>query len=351
MKSLRLLVPLVLLSASPPLAADTFVGAGPKLLSFYNFDSGDATPHREISGNLTGLTGVVSLALDPVNRELWVCDVSLAEVLVFDMDADGNVPPLRVIDAAALDSPRGVMIDLVHDEVYAVDFVSNAVFVFPRTQNGNAAPIRTLTGPLTGVSAPVQGFLDLVHDELYVVNSGVTEARIAVFDRATANGNVAPLRVLGGAGGAASGINNPRGIYVDVVSNSLIVSEYDLDAVRLYSRTASGGTPFLFEIAGNATGLTKPFDIVADRFGELIVGTDTTVNPRVLVFLPVAGNQPPDRTITGPSTGLVAPTGIASDFARECSWGNSVDGCIQRDNFERGDFCYWSQVTGGAGCP
>ncbi|MGE0640845.1 MAG: hypothetical protein AB7G12_14035 [Thermoanaerobaculia bacterium] len=347
----RALAPALLLLLATPAAADIFVATGAKILSFFNFDSDDAMPHREISSALTGIDLAGSLALDVVHREIWVSDLTLARVSVFDMDADGDVMPLRVIDAVALDSPRGLMIDLVHDEVYVVDFVSNAVFVFPRTQNGNAAPVRTLAGDLTGIEGPVQGFLDLVHDELFVASIGGSGAGIAVFDRATASGNVAPLRVLGGTGGAGSGLDNPRGMYVDLVTDRLVVAEYDINALRLYPRTASGGTAFLAEIAGPATGLQKPFDLVADRFGELIVGTDTLVNPSVRVYAAVSGDQPPDRVITGPSTGFAATIGIASDFARDCSWGKSIDGCIQRDNFERGDFCYWNQVTGGAGCP
>ena len=338
----------LLLLLAAPAAADIFVATGAKILSFYNFDSDDATPHREISGAFTGISSAGSLALDVVHREIWVCDFSLSKVSVFDMDADGDVMPLRVIDAAALDSPRGLMIDLVHDEVYVVDFVNDAVFVFPRTQDGSAAPVRTLTGALTGIAGPVQGFLDLVHDELYVVNSGVTDARVSVFDRATANGDIPPLRFLGGAG---SGLDNPRGLFVDLTLDRLVVAEYDSNAIRLYARTATGGTGFLAEIAGPATGLQKPFDLVADRFGELIVGTDTLASPSVRVYDALSGNQPPDRVITGPSTGFAATIGIASDFARACSSGKSIDGCILRDNFERGDFCYWNQVTGGAGCP
>ncbi len=92
--------------------------------------------------------------------------------------------------------------------------------------------------------------------------------------------------------------------------------------------------------------------LVLTGFGEAVIGTDTSVNARVVVHsLTSSGNAAPARVLTGPATLLANPTGVASDFARECAWGNSVDGCVFRDNFESGLLCYWSQIVGGPACP
>ena len=58
----------------------------------------------------------------------------------------------------------------------------------------------------------------------------------------------------------------------------------------------------------------------------------------------------PIRYVAGPATNLSSPTGIATDRAKNCAEGNSVDGCVFRDNFEAGDVCYWSSGVGTPAC-
>lgn len=331
--------------------ADTFVGSGDKILIFWNFDSDNATPKHVITGANTGLSGVVTLALDPVHREIWAAGVGDARISVFSMDSFGDVAPVRTIEGAAtgLTSPRGLLLDLQHDEVIVTDFQSDSVLTFPRTQNGDGTPLRTLSGPTTGLHGPLLGFLDLVHDELYIPNFVGINPRIAVFARTAANGD-APLRTLEGG---ASAIDNPRSTLIDLKNDLLIVSEYDSAVVRAYPRAASGGTAPIAEIGGGLTLLEKPYQLAATVFGNLIVGTDTTgASARALYHVPtVPGDVAPDFVLMGAATLLANPTGVASDFAKDCSWGNSADGCLFRDNFESNDLCYWSHVTGGTACP
>lgn len=336
------------LAPAAPAAADTFVTSGDKILVYYNFDSGDQAPRGEISGGQTELNSPFALALDLVHRELWVVGLS-ATVLVFDMDVMGDVAPLRKIEGVAtgIVAPRGVMIDLVHDEVFVTDFATDSVHVFARTANGNQAPLRTIVGAATGLDGPVLGFLDLVHDELVVPNFGGAP-RIAFFAR-TATGDTAPVRTIEGN---LSGVNNPRSTIVNLHTDRVIVSEYDQWALRAYQRGVGGNVGFTGELAGALTEIQNPYQIVLTEYGEVVIGTDTSVNARVVVHsLASSGNTAPTRVLTGPATLLANPTGVASDFARECAWGNSVDGCVFRDNFESGELCYWSQVAGGLACP
>ena len=345
--SLRALACFVVLAPAAPLPADTFVTSGDKILVYYNFDSGDQAPKGEISGLLTGLDTPIALALDLVHRELWVVGLDPA-VLVFDMDVMGNVAPVRKIEGAStgLVAPRGVMIDLLHDEVLVTDFQTNSVRAFARTADGNQAPLRTLTGAATGLNGPVLGFLDLVHDELVVPNYSAAP-RIAFFAR-TASGDTAPLRTIEGN---LSGVSNPRSTIVNLHTDRVVVSDYDQWAIRVYQRSVGGNVGFTGELAGALTELQSPYQIVLTDYGEAVIGTDTAVNARVVVHsLTSSGNVAPARVLTGPATLLANPTGVASDFARECAWGNSVDGCLFRDNFESSLLCYWSTVQGGPGC-
>ncbi len=338
---------LAVLMPATPATADTFVTSGDKILVYYNFDSGNQAPKGEISGILTELNTPIALALDLVHRELWVAGLG-AKVLVFDMDVMGNVAPLRKIEGAAtgIVGPRGVMLDLAHDEVFVTDFETDSVSVFARTADGNQAPLRTLAGAATGLNGPVLGFLDLVHDELVVPNYSAAP-RIAFFARG-ASGDTAPVRTIQGN---LSGVINPRSTIVNLHSDRVVVSDYDQWAIRAYQRSVGGNVGFTGEVAGALTELQSPYQIVLTDYGEAVIGTDTSANARVVVHsLTAAGNTPPTRVLTGPATLLANPTGVASDFARECAWGNSVDGCLFRDNFESGELCYWSQVFGGPGC-
>ena len=54
--------------------------------------------------------------------------------------------------------------------------------------------------------------------------------------------------------------------------------------------------------------------------------------------------------LAAPVQAQTTPTGIITDRAKNCSEGNSVDGCIFRDNFEAGDVCYWSSGVGTPAC-
>jgi hypothetical protein len=346
--ALAVLAGLTVLTLATPATADTFVTSGDKILVFYNFDSGDQAPRGEISGDQTDLSTPLALALDLVHRELWVVGLG-AKVLVFDMDVMGNVAPVRKIEGAStgLVAPRGVMIDLLHDEVLVTDFQSNSIRTFARAASGDVAPLRTLAGAATGLNGPVLGFLDLVHDELLVPNYSAAP-RIAFFAR-TASGDTAPLRTIEGN---LSGVVNPRSTIVNLHTDRVVVSDYDQWAIRVYQRSVGGNVAFIGELAGALTQVQAPYQIALTDYGEAVIGTDTGgVDARVVAHsLTSSGNTAPAHVLTGPATLLASPTGVASDFARECAWGNSADGCLFRDNFESGLLCYWSHVAGGPGC-
>jgi len=351
--SLALLVVAVLACAAvAPAGAEIFVGSGNAILVFADDANGDVVPLREISGLLTELPSVFTLMLDRVHRELYVSGcLGTPAVLVFSMDDQNDVPPLRRITGAAtgLVNACGTVLDRVHDELYVID-AAGAVRVFPRLTDGDFPPTRSIAGAATLLSAPTMGYLDLVHDELYVTNSSGTAGapRVRVFAR-SASGNAAPVRSLGLAG---SGISNPRGLLVDLEHDELIVVEVGLSKVRFYARTASGSDSWVREISGLATLLDSPVQAVLTEDDELLIGNEGGLDGNFIGHARTAvDNATPTRYVTAIAAGLSSPTAIASDRARNCSEGHSVDGCIYRDNFESSDFCYWSAVVGAPACP
>ena len=122
-------------------------------------------------------------------------------------------------------------------------FISNAgndsITVYARRANGNVAPLRILSGPATGLSTPSGLAVDTVNNELLVSNGSVASdlARIAFFAR-TANGDVAPLRIVSGTLTSLGLV--PRGLSVDTANDEVVVVSEGDQSVSTYARTANG---------------------------------------------------------------------------------------------------------------
>jgi hypothetical protein len=348
----------LLLSAAlaVPAAAEIYATADAAILVFGDGASGNIEPYHVVTGGLTRLTGAVGLAVDLPHLELFVSD-NAGRILVFGLDDDGDVAPKRELSGAAtgLDSPAGMAIDPVNDELWVADADAERVAVFARDADGDVAPLRTISGATSGILNPVHVFLDLVHDEVYVSNidfpTVTTGPAVTVHDLAAVAGagthDVAPVRRLAGA---TTGIGSPRGIAIDLATDTLILADYN-GSLRAFDRDADGDVAPTREIAGGSTGLNGAYDLTLRRVPELLVGTDGSPDSAVVGHSVTAdGDATPIRLLEGPSTGLVFSTGVATDRARYCSEGRAVDGCLFRDNFEGGGVCYWSDAVGGPGC-
>src|SRR2546428_4651227 len=164
------------------------------------------------------------LAYDEVHDEIVIPSPLAQAVLVFRGAAQGEEPPLRVIQGphtgivgtgyGALDT---VSVDGENNEIY-LPVASNQVLVFDRMANGDVAPKRILAGPDTQIrSATPQVAVDPVHNLLIVKSNG-----LLIFDR-TASGNAKPLRVIrgpktGGFGGGQITVYSEKGL---ILTNSM----------------------------------------------------------------------------------------------------------------------------------
>jgi hypothetical protein len=112
---------------------------------------------------------------------------------VFNLKAQGNTPPLRVIQGpnAQFNWPDHMYVDMERRELYVANTMDNAVLVFRGTVSGNVAPIRVLKGPKTEIDHPVGVFFDAKNQELFVSNWG--NHRAVIFPQG-ASGDVAPKR-------------------------------------------------------------------------------------------------------------------------------------------------------------
>ena len=116
------------------------------------------------------------------------------------------------------------------------EFHPPAITVYALKANGDVPPLRVIQGPLTQLNWPAHISMDVEHQELFVTNSVTDE--ILVFS-ATANGNVAPVRVLKGP---RTNLKKPHGVFVDVKNDEIVVANFGNHAATVYRRTASGDT-------------------------------------------------------------------------------------------------------------
>jgi len=228
-------------------------------------NNGDVAPLRTISGANTGLDVPEGVDLDLVNDEIVVAntddDGPNPSITVYRRTDNGNVAPQRTItgNLTGLVDSEGVRVDTVNDEIVVTNPEDDSITVYRRTDNGNVAPQRTIKGAQTELDDPTDLAVDTINNEIVVVNED--DNSITVYRR-TDDGNVAPLRKISGA---ATGLATPEGVALDTVNNEIFATngEGDTDTITVYRRTANGDVPPLRTLGGPLTGLDNPSAVAA----------------------------------------------------------------------------------------
>ena len=144
-------------------------------------------------------------------------------ITVYPLKANGDVPPLRVIQGpkSGLNWPMNITVDSEHGEFLVANSTGESVLVFHITDKGDVAPVRTIKGSKTGLKNPVGVYVDNKNDELVVSDVRTHSARI--FSR-TADGNVAPVRVIRSspAGVEAPAMGRVTGIAYDTKRDQIL---------------------------------------------------------------------------------------------------------------------------------
>src|SRR5665213_3194994 len=273
-----------------------------------------------------------NLALDSVNHRLFVADSLNERVLVFPLDANGNITSPSasyVLGQSSFTSNtatttqnglgylEGVAYDSANQRLFVVDFNNSRIMVFnvaPSTiTNGeNASYVLgqssfTSTGGHTtqsGLSSPVDASYDPINQRLFVADAG--NNRVLVFDVSTstiANGKNAPY-VLGQSAFTANtsattqnGLNDPEGLDFVATNQRLFVSDRHNNRVLVFDVATStiangenasyvlGQSGFTSNIAATSqNGLNGPFGGLAyDPSENRLFATDIS-NNRVLIF-------------------------------------------------------------------
>ena len=237
-----------------------------------------------------------------------------AQIAFFARMAKENTQPNRLLAGQGTLMSR-TMHDIRHDPIHDEFIVNNpfayAVLVFRGGADGEEAPIRVIQGPKTMLGGSSRLELDPINNEILVPEGG----QVLVFDR-TANGDVAPKRILNGVGRGG-------GVAVDTVHNLLILgsggTNQNPGAIQIFERAASGDTPPLRVIKGPQSGIIRALQMqVHPPTGYIAVtqpGETGDFDPggTYVGFWHISdnGDVPPRYKLAGPKSTLIKPRGVA----------------------------------------
>lgn len=292
--------------------------------------NGNVAPSRMLTGATTQLMHPLAMAYEPTTGELYVGDSDYSgnnAVRVFAANADGNVAPTRVLDTRFDRRPNALAVDLLHDELVVVGSGCWPC-TWPRTAIGAATTLRSLAwggnSPTQG-NNPVSVALDPDNDLMFIGDNDFSNSptpnlgKVLVFPR-TANGGVAPSRVIKGAT-ARIGIGAPY-LAFDPVTRQLFVLTNDIDPgnigirharILAFHADADGDVAPLRAIEGAATQLDIPsidapyglsFDSMTQRLLVSIYSNSNAGNRVLAFYAGDNGNVAPLISIGGASTGF-----------------------------------------------
>ena len=222
----------------------------------------NGSPKRILQGSRTGMADPHGIALDPKRGEIFVANwgmgnerpplasgggggnidrpyfpvgrtrvfpatgrIQPASITVYPKNAQGDTPPLRVIQGPRthLNWATGLAVHPDRGELFVANDVGDEVTVFRTDANGDVAPIRALTGPRTMIKNPTGVAIDFKNNELWVASFG---SHSATAFRIDASGDVPPLRVVRSAPVETGSpmISNPHTAVFDTKRKELLVA-------------------------------------------------------------------------------------------------------------------------------
>ncbi|MSO20061.1 MAG: hypothetical protein EXQ56_06275 [Acidobacteria bacterium] len=219
------------------------------VIVYPKYAKGEDKPLREIIGNNTGLEDPHGVAADTRRNLLFVSNhgsviatepparmggrpreivgsgrFEQPSITIFNLDGDGNVKPLRIIEGAKtqLNWPMQIVVDVERGELFVANDMDHSVLVFGVDDTGDVAPRRIIRGPRTGLRNPVGITLDPKNQELLVASMGNHRALVFPLN---ATGDVAPKRMIRGGPADEKGlmIGNPGGVGYDTKRQQILV--------------------------------------------------------------------------------------------------------------------------------
>ncbi|HEV3197504.1 MAG TPA: hypothetical protein VGZ73_06340 [Bryobacteraceae bacterium] len=181
----------------------------PQVAVYSKTASGNDKPIRLLIGDKTKLSDSHGLAIDTKNKLLFINNwgnisdyrvpgsgrFEPPSITVYPLDADGDTPPLRVIQGpkTQMDWPGAMSVDPATGDLYVANDMGQSIIAFHSKDEGDVAPARVIKGPKTHISYPTGVFVDAKNHELWVTNLGNSSATVYSLD---ASGDAAPLRTI-----------------------------------------------------------------------------------------------------------------------------------------------------------
>jgi hypothetical protein len=174
------------------------------------------------------------------------------------------------------------------------------ISVFAGTANGNVSPIRTIGGQNTHMARTTHEIaIDTVHDEIVVPNPF---AQALMVFRANADGDEKPLRVIQGPKTLFGGSMDTDNVSIDLVNDELYVTQEGSDSILIFPGRANGNVAPTRILHGPKTHIRFPRRVTVDAVNNLMA---VVASEGILLFpRDAAGDVAPNCIITGPKTGL-----------------------------------------------
>lgn len=258
--------------------------------------SGDVPPKRKILTRTgknanSGITGLLGILV--TNDSVFLAsEGGTPAITIFGIgDREDAVPKGKLSGGAgwvaAMTGPY--LISMTGTELFVPD-KGASVKVWNLTDTGAVAPKRTIEGAATKLDQTFGTWVD--NGELYVTNNANGGATTVTVYPQAASGNVAPTRTI------PLSLSIPSGVLVS--GSELFVCS--ADALTVYNKTT--GTQ-LREIKGAATRLAAQACQCSVADGEIYCASD--INSEVVIFpANASGNVAPKRIVGGPKSTLEA---------------------------------------------
>ena len=262
----------------------------PQIAIFARLADGNAAPVRAIAGQKTLLTrSTHGIAYDHIRDVFMVPNFYAQSIQIYRGDANGEVPPVRVIQGlrTQLRNPDKLMLDVVNNEILIPQ--GNKVLVFDGNSQGNVAPKRVL-GPTPGLGALVVD-ADPVHDLLVVAGAGGGfSGRFQIFDR-TASGDVKPKWVIAGPNTELQRFMGPiavqptRGLIIAGIRTNEELGGPD-NFVGVWDLFARGDARPIYRLGGPNVLLEQVRGITLNPKHKELIVTDKRINGVMTYYFP-----------------------------------------------------------------
>jgi DNA-binding beta-propeller fold protein YncE len=296
-------------------------------------------PRGRVIGPNVRLGFVAGVAVNPKRREVLVTNNDGGGLEVFSYDANGDAKPVRSL--AVPHQSWGLSLDVDHNELAVTSQQYQGISIYSGDDAGVVRPKRTIRGMDTQLEDPHGVFLDDGRDEVFAANHGNwTEMRSYAGDepafpgkyvpghfqpssirvyKASANGNVPPIRTIQGA---RTQLAWPMGITVDKPRNELLIANYGNSSILIFPASASGNVAPARVIGGSHTGIVGPVAVGVDTKNNEIWVANYGDHSAVVFDRMASGDVAPKRTIRNapentPTTGFTNAASAAYDPIRQ----------------------------------